>query len=371
MPPIFSLKFPQQTFTTDQIRQLDLHSLSLTPSEYKILEFCQKWLQGQEYFEVHTSGSTGTPKPISLHRSQMEASARQTLQALGLKKGSKTLLCMNPTYIGGKMMLVRAMEHQMELMVLEAEADPFSQLPADTQLDFTALVPLQLESILQNPHSKSILNRMQTVIIGGAPVSWQLRQQVQDLQPILYSTYGMTETVSHIALQPLNGNGDTPYYTAFPDIKLSQDERGCLVIEGEVTGGKRIVTNDVVELSDLNRFRWVGRADNIINSGGVKIQLEKIDHIAAEHLAAIGHSRNLFAWGIPDERLGQKLVLVVEGPPLQKEVEAQWKELLAHQLVKYEQPKEVLYWPEFCLTASGKIQKPQTLALLSKTKPES
>ena len=364
----FLLQLPDHHFSAEQILQLDLPSISLTSAEKQILLFCKEWLNGQENFEVHTSGSTGNPKPIVLDRKQMAVSARQTVQALGLAEGTKALLCMNPAYIGGKMMLVRAMEFNMTLQFVEPEADPLSKLQAGDLLDFTALVPLQLEAILKNPHSKSILQSMQAVIVGGAPVSWQLRLQVQELAPVrVYSTYGMTETVSNIALQPLNSKEITPYFTAFPGIHLSQDERGCLLIQGAVTGGKKIVTNDVVELSDQSRFRWVGRADNIINSGGIKIQLEKIDHTAERLLQKTGHSRNFFSWGIPDERLGQKLVLLVEGNPLPPNAEESWKQLLKETLAKYEQPKAIYYIPQFSLTESGKIQKAQTLALLSQT----
>lgn len=367
MAPKFLLHIQEKSYSAEQIRQMDLNAFSGTESSVRILRFCKEWLRGKKTFTVHTSGSTGNPKAISLSRNQMMASARQTVQALGLEEGAKAILCMNPAYIGGKMMLVRALEYQMELWVLEAQANPFANLATDLSFDFTALVPLQLETILKNPHSKSILEKMKAVIIGGAPVSWQLRLQVQNSPTPIYSTYGMTETVSHIALQRLNGPNTSPYYTAFPEISLSQDERGCLVIEGAVTGGEKIVTNDVVELADFNQFRWIGRADHIINSGGVKIQLEKIDSIAEKLLKECGQSRPMFAWGLPDERLGQKLVLLVEGEPLDDDIETRWKDLLACHLIKFEQPKSFFYLPAFRLTASGKIQKAETVSLLSKT----
>lgn len=366
MAAIFSLQIYHTTYTREDILRLQSKAGQLPHFANEILRFCHDWLSGQETFIVHTSGSTGKPKPITLSRQQMQASARQTVQALGLAEGDHALLCMNPAYIGGKMMLVRAMEHNMRLTALEAEADPLAKLAADSPIDFTALVPLQLEAILQNPHSKALLNRMKAVIIGGAPVSSQLRSQLATMDAPLFSTYGMTETVSHIALQRLNGEEASDYFQAFREVKLGQDERGCLTIEGEVTGGRRLLTNDVVELQDNNRFRWIGRADNIINSGGVKIQLEKIDRLAEEILGRQGIERKLFSWGMPDEQLGQRLVLVMEGAPIaEKEKENLFKQF-ALEAGKYEQPKEIYFTEHFIKTSSGKIQKEKTAALVSK-----
>lgn len=367
MTPSFSLVLNGQMYTTEKILQLPADLPQKHPFSFPILQFCRQWLSGQEKFNVHTSGSTGKPKSITISRPQMQASARQTLQALGIPTGAKALLCINPDFIGGKMMLVRALEHQMQLIAVDASSNPLVQLPLQSTFDFTALVPLQLESILQNPHSRAVLQKIKAVIVGGAPVGLSLRQQLQTITSAVYSTYGMTETVSHIALQRLNGPEEEDFFTAFPEISLSQDERGCLVVAGEVSAGEKIVTNDVVELLSNNRFRWLGRADNIINSGGIKIQPELIEKLAETLLGQLGQQRNLFAWGLPDEQLGQRLVLFVEGTPLPQETEKAWKELLKEQLVKYKLPKAIYYQPEFCQTASGKIQKAATAALLNKT----
>lgn len=366
MAPQFLLELREKSFTAHQLRQPEDKN-SFSESEALALSFCREWLSGKQTFTVHTSGSTGKPKPIVLSRNQMIASARQTIKALDLPQGAPALLCINPAYIGGKMMLVRAMENSMPIKVLEAEANPFLQLPVNSRIDFTALVPLQLESILQHPHSRSLLTKMKAVIVGGAPVSWELRLQLHALPVPVYSTYGMTETVSHIALLHLNDKENSPYYQGFPEVSLSQDKRGCLIIEGEVTGGEKVITNDVVEMADANKFRWIGRADHIINSGGVKIMPEKIESIAERHLKERGHPGKIFAWGMPDKRLGQKLVLVIEGEPLSDKAEAALKELLTAELVKYEQPKSFLYIPKFCHTPGGKIQKADTVSLLCKT----
>lgn len=367
MAASFSLVLNGQMYTAEKILQLPADLSHQHPFSFPILQFCRQWLSGQEKFIIHTSGSSGKPKAITISRPQMQASARQTMEALGIRRGAKALLCINPAYIGGKMMLVRAMEHQMQLIAVEASSNPFLQLPPKSSFDFTALVPLQLEAILQNPHSRTVLQKIKAVIVGGAPVSLSLRQQLQSIDTLVYSTYGMTETVSHIALQRLNGPEEEDFFTAFPGVSLDRDERGCLIISGEVTAGEEIITNDVVELMEGRRFRWFGRADNIINSGGIKIQPEWIERLAEKLLGQLGHQRNLFAWGLPDEQLGQRLVLFVEGAPLAEKTEKAWKNLLKEQLVKYKLPKAIYYQKEFCQTTSGKIQKAATAALLDKT----
>jgi O-succinylbenzoic acid--CoA ligase len=365
MAPSFSLQLAKKIYTRQEICESSFDQ-NLQTFEKEVLEFCRDWLKGKGSFVVHTSGSTGTPKPIQLSRHQMEASARQTITALELKPGATALLCMNPAYIGGKMMLVRAMEGNMALRLVEAGANPLDQLAAHETFDFTALVPLQLEAVLKDDYSLHLLEKAKAVIIGGAPVSQQLRSRLQKIAAPIYSTYGMTETVSHIALQRLTGPATQNYFKAFPDVQLGQDARGCLTIAGTVTANQLITTNDVVELIDSHHFRWLGRADNIINSGGIKIQLEKIEQLAEKLLLRCEQQRNLFAWSLPDERLGQKLVLIVEGPPLQERDEANWQQLFTQELVKYEQPKAIFYIPQFRQTPSGKIQKAETAALLAK-----
>lgn len=365
MAPTFTLQLAAKTYTVKEILAGEPEP-GLAPFEKEALEFCRDWLNGKETFVVHTSGSTGTPKPIELRRSQMEASARQTIQALGLPPGATALLCMNPAFIGGKMMLVRAMEAHMSIRMVVASANPLKELPLNEAFDFTALVPLQLEAMLEDPHSRSLLEKAQAILIGGAAVNQQLRLRLQELTAPLYSTYGMTETVSHIALQRLNGPAAQDYFEAFPEIQLGQDERGCLTIKGAITAWQQVITNDVVELIDNHRFRWLGRADNIINSGGIKIQLEEAERMAEKLLLQTGLQRNLFAWGLPDERLGQQLVLIVEGSPLAREAEENWLQLLRENVVRYKQPKSIFYIPQFQQTASGKIQKAETVALLAK-----
>ena len=327
------------------------------------LAFIQQWLGGAQEFVVHTSGSTGVPKPITVSRQRMQASAKLTLQALGIAAGTPALLCIHAAYIGGKMMLVRAMEGDLPLYLLAPVANPLKDLPVGVQPLFTALVPLQLQAILEDKQSLDVLNKMQAVIIGGAPVSEVLEEQVQVIGTSLYSTYGMTETVSHIALRRLNGPGRQDFYKVLPQIQISTDERGCLVINGPVVEAP-VVTNDRVELLEEGCFRWLGRADHVINTGGVKVQAEQVESVAGKCLAEKGYSRRLLAGGAPHQKLGQQVVLLVEGDPLEDALKQQLLGCLAAQLPKYWAPKEILFVPGFVESSNGKIKRKDTWAQL-------
>ena len=352
-----------KAYTPQQLLQESAFE-AVTEQEQAVISFVRQWLNNQQEFMVHTSGSTGVPKQIVVSRKRMQASARLTLQALGIASGDQALLCIHASYIGGKMMLVRALEGNLPLLVVEPSADPLQALPPHAQPVFAALVPLQLQAILQNENSLAKLNRMKAVIVGGAPVSPLLEQQVQAVQAPLYSTYGMTETVSHIALRRLNGKNRQNYFTALPQIRLALDARGCLIIDGPVVD-EPVVTNDVVELLADNQFRWLGRADNIINSGGVKVQAERVEAVAEACLSQ--HqllTRRLLAGSMADEKLGQKLVLLLEGEPLAASVEQQLLNCLQQELPRYWAPKHIFYLPKFVESSNGKIKRDHTWAKL-------
>jgi o-succinylbenzoate---CoA ligase len=323
--------------------------------ERNALAFARQWLSGQQEFQVHTSGSTGAPKGILLHRKHMQASARLSLQALGISAGDTALLCINPAYIGGKMMLVRAMEANLPLYVVAPVANPLLEvLQRGIQPQFAALVPLQLQAIISHAESLPLLNGMKAVIIGGAPVSEELEAQLQEIKVPLYSTYGMTETVSHIALRRLNGPERQAYFQSLPEMDLAQDERGCLRIGGPVAP-EPVQTNDVVELLAGGRFRWLGRADNVINSGGIKVQAERVEAEAARCLSGLGQGHRVLAGGRPDAKLGQKVALLLEGNALNREEEISLLECLAEKLPPYWVPKQILYVSDFVESANGKI----------------
>ncbi|GGK71266.1 AMP-binding protein [Rufibacter glacialis] len=353
-------------FYLDEIQHYSFReSIPLDGYEAKTLEFCKNWLQGVQEFPVQTSGSTGTPKLIELHRDRMEASARRTLRIFDLQPEDRVLVCLNTEYIAGMMMLVRGLVGNLHLTIIEPLGNPLASIDPAADFDFVSLVPLQLQTILeQTPEKVPKLNQMKAILLGGAPIAKPLEEAVQAWEVPVYQSYGMTETISHIAVRRLNGKGKSEFYTAPPEITLGQDDRGCLTIAAEVTGQETLVTNDLVELGEANSFRWLGRADNTVNSGGVKVQLEKVEAALGEALAELGISRRFFAASLPDEKLGDRLIAVLEGTPLTDTEEANLQGKLTQSLSKYEIPKQFGYLPRLPETATGKLDRRSGLALL-------
>lgn len=328
--------------------------------EAKVLDFVRQWLNGTQEFVLHTSGSTGTPSAITLRRRQLEASARRTADFFDLGPGDRALVCLNCEYIGGMMMLVRGLERNLHLTIVEPHADPFAYVAAEAGFDFSAFVPLQLKAVLAAGHAPR-LDKMKAFLVGGAPADAALQQELQPVKAAAWLTYGMTETCSHVALRRLNGPHAATSFRVLPGIAAGQDERGCLTLRGDVTDDQLIVTNDVVQLLDAHTFEWLGRADFVINSGGVKVPAEKVELVLDVALAEIGAARRCFVAGQPDERLGQAVTAFIEGPPLTPAQETQLKALLAARLGRYEQPRQFSYVSEFLLTATGKLNRAATL----------
>ena len=358
------LTLNHKAYTYDQISAGNFDSHPLSDFEKNTLHFCGDWLNGKASFELHTSGSTGAPKKITIQREQMKASASLTTNALGLTAGDTALVCIDTAYIGGKMMLVRGFEAGLNLIAVEPSSDPFETIDLSQPIDFTALVPLQLKKVLEcSLKNRVLLDKMKAVIIGGSAIDTQLEQEVQAVKSPVYSTYGMTETVSHIALRRVNGPIRDDFFKVFKDICIDQDERGCLTIQGAVTNHEIIVTNDVVEIIDEHSFLWVGRADNVINSGGVKVSAEKLEQQVSAIAGDFLNSRRFFVAGLKEQRLGEQVTLIVEGAPFPEKTEADLLAKLKSDLPLYHNPKEVLYLPAFVETATRKINRKGSLEL--------
>ncbi|KAA5540151.1 AMP-binding protein [Adhaeribacter rhizoryzae] len=338
------------------------NSIPINGYEAKVLEFCRNWLNGQQEFVVHTSGSTGTPKNITLTRAQMEASARRTVAFLHLQKNDRALISLNVEAISGMMMVVRGLMADLHLTIIEPIGNPLAFSKTEQPYDFISLVPLQLQTIItETPAKKLILDMAKGILVGGAPISDELAEAIKTIKAPIYHTYGMTETVSHIALRRLNGPEPELFYKAFPNIILAQDERGCLTIKGDVTDNQTIITNDLVKLHDDHTFEWLGRADNTINTGGYKVQLEKVEVALAQVLIKLAINCRSFVATVPDAKLGSKLIAVLETTTLPESAQKNIKTELAHFLPKFEQPRQYFYAAGFNSTASGKIDKAATL----------
>lgn len=326
-----------------------------TPFEHSLFQFIQQWMSSKDTFTLHTSGSTGAPKKIILSRAQFQQSAQRTIQALNLTSGSTAFICLDTKYIAGKMMAVRALEGHLKIIATEPVSNP---LATEILFDFTAVVPIQLQEIIRTEKSRKILDQCKVVIVGGASVNSQIEKEVKQLSCAVYATYGMTETVSHIALQRLNGKESVDFFTTLPGIFIDTDERGCLVI---TLSKEKIITNDLVTILSPTTFRLLGRIDHVINSGGVKIFPEKIEKVIDQYLSKLGITRAFFTAGVPDERLGQKLILVIEGESLPKTVEGSLAHHLKETLDRYEVPRQIIYLPAFSRTETGKINRLQSL----------
>lgn len=336
---------------------------NLSDFEKSTLKFCKAWLTGQQEFTLQTSGSTGAPKPIILHRTQMEASATQTIDALELKAGETALVCLDTKYIAGQMMLVRSLIAGMNILAIEPSSNPFEKTEGEI-IDFVALVPYQLENIIE--HASVKLNQVRCAIIGGAAVSHSLKEKMKSTGCTLFATYGMTETISHIALQRLNKNYPQDYFEAFPTISLRSDSRGCLCIKANYLE-EEVITNDLVELFDGRKFKWLGRVDNVINSGGIKVIPEKVEMIFEKILDQFQIKNRFFIAGLGNEKLGNQVTILIEGSAFTDEIQKKILIEASQTLTKYELPKEFLFIQHFKETATGKINRYATVSSIQLT----
>lgn len=304
-------------------------------------DFLDEWNNPKNTVEVQTSGSTGVPKCIRVEKQRMLNSARITCDFLGLKSGDTALLCMPLDYIAGKMVVVRSIERQLRLTTVEASGHPLKNIT--NSFDFAAMVPMQVYNSLQVAEEREKLRTIKHLIIGGGPINDDLQQQLSRFPNNVWSTYGMTETLSHIALRRLNGENASLWYTPFSTVSISLNANGCLVIEAPLVHEGRLETHDRAEIRD-GKFRILGRLDNVINSGGIKIQAEEVEEMLRPHIKMpylISKCR--------DEKFGEVVVLLTECPDL-----SLVKAICCDILPKFWQPKHYLYTSHIPLTGTGK-----------------
>ena len=312
----------------------------------QVADFLDEWYSSADFVWGHTSGSTGAPKPIKLLKHDMEESARLTVDYFGLAAGTTMLLCLSPDYIAGKMMIVRALLSGADLLVVPPSSRPLASV--DERIDFAAMVPAQVVESLRDDAQRARLARVGALIIGGAPLPPVAEERLSGLPVRSYATFGMTETVSHVALRRI---GDpTMNYRALGQITFSVDNRDCLVIHTPHFAVKELVTNDVVELLDEHRFRWIGRYDHVINSGGVKVFPERIE----QQIAPL-FTRRFFIAACADEKWGECVALAIEGDPLSETDEVALLARIRERVGRYEVPRRLFYLPAFAETSSGKV----------------
>ena len=315
--------------------------------------FLKNWFDNTDYISTRTSGSTGEPKEIRLSKKAMRNSARMTNAFFGLDASKTALLCLPAEYIAGKMMLVRAIVGGFNLITTEPKANPFQNL--DVEIDFTAITPYQLTN---SAHTLKTA-RVKNIIVGGGHVSEKLEALASEIPAKMYETYGMTETASHIALRCFNGTGKAGCFTVLDGVTIRQDARGCLVVHAPHIVDYELVTNDIVQLIAYNSFRWLGRADNVINSASVKIFPEEVE----KKLENLILHRFIIA-SLYDEVLENKLILLIESAEADCEFEKELRKQMSACLKKYEIPKEIHFIPRFIYSASDKVLRKETIKLL-------
>ena len=321
--------------------------------EQKIISFIQEFLSETKTVKVQTSGSTGIPKIFEIEKQKMLNSAKMTCDFLDLKKENSALICLPIEYISGKMMVVRSLERKLKLSIKNPSTKPLQNL--NEEIDFCAMTPLQVENSLDKIHF------IKNIIIGGAAVSENLKTKITQTlklsnpQTKIYETYGMSETLSHIALKEIYPKADD-YFIILNDIEISLDERGCLKINAPKLNDEILQTNDLVEIINDNKFKFWGRIDNVINSGGAKIFPEELEALVKKKI-----ENEVVFLGLKDESLGQKLIAVVEGNEsgdlIKKIIEIQFEK-------NFHKPKEIIFVEKIPRTENGKINRRELLNLL-------
>lgn len=337
-------------------------------------DFFSEWNNDSDRVLVHTSGSTGKPKPMMVEKKRMLNSARITCDFLGLKPGDSALLCMSLDYIAGKMVVVRSIERHLHLISVSPSGHPLKNIDlkdVNGEITFAAMVPMQVYNTLQVPEERERLTHIRHLIIGGGAIDASLEKELQALPGniAIWSTYGMTETLSHIALRRINGAEASEWYQPFDSVKISQTEDGCLVIDAPLVCAETLVTNDIVEIEpyiynkvEKTRFRIKGRKDNVICSGGIKIQIEEVEALLKPHL-----EKPFMIAKKKDEKFGEIAVLLTEDEDLKK-VEATVRRLLSgksddsnksseSKSHKYWIPREYLHVDHLPLTETGKPKR--------------
>lgn len=308
--------------------------------EKAIGKFLLEWLNNETFVFVQTSGSTGKPKQIVIEKSAMIASAKATGFFFNLQPKNTALLCLSADYIAGKMMLVRAITLGLDLDTTEPISNPLT----NKKYDFVAMVPMQVANSLTQIHL------VKTLLIGGTKVSFQLAESILKTGCKAFETYGMTETISHIAIKAIGEK----CFTILPNVTISLDDRNCLVIEALNLSPSKIITNDIVEIISEKQFLLKGRIDNVINSGGVKIFPEEVEEKLAKYITP-----RFFISSIPDEKFGEKVILVVEGKSFKPD------DSIFSEVSKYQTPKEIVFIEQFVETETNKINRKKTLEKLT------
>jgi len=327
----------------------------LNPSENKqerlfrleLFRFLADWFNDSEEMTVQTSGSTGEPKLIRVRKPQMMNSACATCYQLRLAPGDRILLCMSLQFIAGKMMVVRALVAGLDLHLVAPSGYPLK----DTNLKFrfAAMVPMQIYNSMQVALERERLQQIGVLLVGGSSVDPKLEADLQAFPNPVFASYGMAETLSHIALRRINGPEASEYFTPLPSVAVFLSEEHCLIIDAPLVCEHRLYTNDKAEMRGDGSFRILGRTDNVINTGGIKVQIETLEAFLSDFI-----DLPFAISSLPDEKFGEIIVLAVEGI-LDDALLTQT--LHSENLPAHQFPKQIITLDRLPRTESGKINR--------------
>lgn len=341
------IKIKDTVFSSDYFSNIEIPNYyNKSPNLQKLYLFLSEWFSENKYIQLQTSGSTGIPKLITVEKSKMLQSAAMTCKFFDLKANDKALLCLSTDYIAGKMMVVRAIYSGMNLYPQDSTGHPLSEI--SPSYDFAAMVPLQVYNSIKENDESERLSRIRNLIIGGGAIDSELEEALRDFPNSIYSTYGMTETLSHIGLRKINGEDADKYYTPLPGVNLKLSDEQTLVIDAPLIADELIVTNDIAEIRSNGTFRILGRKDNVVNTGGVKIQIEAVENQLRPYI------KGSFAiTSIPHPKLGEAIVLLVDENNNKDRI----KEIAEKKLPRYHQPLHIITVNAIPVTGNGKTDR--------------
>lgn len=325
------------------------------PLAVEVVEFLRLWFDASKTITMQTSGSTGPPKTITVTKSAMLQSAAMTVRFFQLKAGMNGLLCLSPNYVAGKMMVIRAMVAGMNLVTTDVSANPVKKLV--NYIDFAAMVPLQLTKSLEQSVEK--LEHINKLIIGGSTISYQLETALQQLKVHVFHTYGMTETLSHIAVRAVNGPEASQSFLPLPGVKIACDERACLIVEVPFFLDQKIVTNDLATIATDGTFQINGRTDDVIISGGIKLHPALIE----KKLSSVIHHDFVIS-GMPDLIAGEKVLMVITKKLSAVELFKLWQ-AMEEVLQVFEMPRQIVHLESIPVLSGGKTDRKALKTLLA------
>lgn len=341
----------------------DLKGAALPPYVLNAIKILVDWRQGKKEVTLFTSGTVGEPKLINLPRESIEESCRVTGKAFGLKEGDTFFNCLSTNHIAGVMMVLRAAVLNCNLILEAPSSDPLEYDYSNMKIDFASFVPMQLANITRYDYKVNFFNNSKAIIIGGAPVSENLEALTEKFNAPVFHTYGMTETCGHIAIRRMNGQKKETFFTTIDRLEINKNDKGCLMLRGKITKDEWLITNDAVYIISDRSFVWIGRVDEAINSGGLKlfpVEIEhKIEKLISEKVISI--KSEYFISSLPDVDLGEKVILVLEDEPFET---TQLLKILKEHLPQFSNPKEIHFFQKFLRTELGKLRKKEMKSLL-------